>query len=86
MPEIGAMQKDLGSAIAQLELIKKTLLEVFKWSSHVGVITKKERSDALLKIQIARSGFPVIDIALRDFLKQFNVNMGDRLAFEEDEE
>ena len=80
MPETGAMQKDLGSAIAQLEVVRKTLLDVFEWCSQVGMFTDQERSEALMKVQIARVSFPVIDIALREFLAQWNVNTHQRIT------
>ena len=76
MPETGACQKDLGSAIAQLEIIKKMLLEVFEWSSQIGMYTNRERSDALMKIYTARISFPVVDISLRNFCKQFGADPG----------
>jgi hypothetical protein len=79
MPEVTALQRDLGSAIAQLQVIQKLLIEVFDWSSTMGCIRAEDKTAALMKIQICRTSFPVIDIALRDYFKQFNVTMGDRI-------
>jgi hypothetical protein len=80
VPEIGALQKELGSAIAQMEVIKALLLEVFEWSSRNGMYTPEERSSMIMKVYLARVGFPVVDIALRHYLKQFDADSNQHLS------
>lgn len=80
MPEIGELQRELGSAITQLEVAKKLLLDVFEWSSRMGMIDKQELSQALMKIEIARTGLPVMDIALCRYLELFKVKSSQRLT------
>ena len=70
MPTTNELCASLGTAIAELERAKLMLLDVFTWGSISGGIDPKVRSSHCMRLQIARSLFPVIDISLRRTLRQ----------------
>lgn len=69
MPMIGEIQGKLGSAIAQAELVNRTLLNVFAWASLPGPISPAERSSYLMQLEIARASLPLIEIEIRNAIE-----------------
>jgi hypothetical protein len=55
------MQAELGTAIAQLQVIQRHILEVFEWASLPGMITDEARSRNAMALELARVQLPILE-------------------------
>ncbi len=69
MPSCEELQAPLAIAIAQLEETKRLLLEVFTWAGVPQMISDQERGQNGMKIALARTALPVIDISVSKAFK-----------------
>ncbi len=69
MPTVEELQAPLAIAIARLEQTKLTLLEVFDWASHAGMIRDDERARHGMAMALARSSLPLIETSINKAFK-----------------
>jgi hypothetical protein len=63
------LRAHMGAAIADLELQKQRLLEIFDWGSLPGCIDQNILGRHAMTLALVRTSLPVIDIELRKTFK-----------------
>lgn len=72
--ESGALQKELGCAIAQLEDAKLRLLEVFGWGSRPQMVEDHDRQVYAMQLVCVQTALPLIDTHLSNAFEMITGN------------
>jgi len=69
MPSCGELQAPIAIAIADLEQIKRQLLDVFEWAGLPQMVSDQERSKHLMTLELARVTLPLAEHSISQAIR-----------------